>query len=68
MNPNLIASLILISGNEMAVGKAHRAPDGDLHGDAGAGEGVFQRFLRGDQVGRRRREQQPGFKCFQQEP
>ena len=29
-----------VPGNEMVVGKAHRAPDGDLHGDARAGDRI----------------------------
>ena len=29
-----------VSGNEVAVGKAHRAPDGNLHGDARAGDRI----------------------------
>ena len=29
-----------VPGNEVAVGEAHRAPDGDLHGDASAGDRI----------------------------
>ncbi len=37
---NLSKQGAAVPGNEVAVGKAHRAPDGDLHGDAGAGDRI----------------------------